>query len=68
MLLVLLLMYVCCAHLCAIGTEPRLGVIRHLAVIWAVVFAPTRVSRLQQLHSQHITVAAVGDGWGGGAC
>eukprot|EP00957_Ditylum_brightwellii_P109043 8318120-Ditylum_brightwellii.AAC.1 len=46
MLLVQELAYVLCAHLCAIGTEPGLGIICHLAVVRAVVIAPTRVSRL----------------------
>eukprot|EP00957_Ditylum_brightwellii_P186231 14177756-Ditylum_brightwellii.AAC.1 len=46
MLLVLLLTYVRCVHLCAIGTEPGLGVICHLAVVQAVMFASTWVSRL----------------------
>eukprot|EP00957_Ditylum_brightwellii_P132052 10068198-Ditylum_brightwellii.AAC.1 len=46
MLLVLLLTYVHCAHLCTIGTEPGLGVICRLTVVRAVVFDPTQVSRL----------------------
>eukprot|EP00957_Ditylum_brightwellii_P082370 6263598-Ditylum_brightwellii.AAC.1 len=46
MLLVLVLTYVRCAHLCAISTEPGLGIICCLAIVQAVVFAPAWVSRL----------------------
>eukprot|EP00957_Ditylum_brightwellii_P145434 11074628-Ditylum_brightwellii.AAC.1 len=46
MLLVPVLTYVHCAHLCVIGAEPGFGIICCLAVVRAVVFAPTRVSCL----------------------